>query len=169
MEFCLFGVSKTYCWLHRSLRCDSLLSSPLPWDKDHSYFQSRTADRKPWVMLMIQKPHQTSDTGHCTAWWGRAPDICPGIFFCFPDTAGASTLASLSLRPRNMKGTWKANATRLQQLQPSECINDQQVSQKVKLPTGLRGDAETMKQVEDFWNRGSFSSTFSSDLIQMKS
>ena len=53
----------------------------------------------------------------------------------------------------NMKGTWKANATRLQQLQQSEYINDQQMSHKVtELPTGAQTGADTTEQVEDIWD-----------------
>lgn len=111
-----------------------LLCSSLPWDKDYSYFQSRTADTKPWMMLgMLWFKNHINPPVLVTARpnEGERPTSALGTFR-FTDTAVASTLISLSLQ--NMKGTWKSNATRLQQLQQSECINDQQMIHKVWAP-----------------------------------
>ena len=111
-----------------------LLGSPLPWDKDHSHFQSRTADTEPWVMPVIQKPHQTPGTGHCAAPTREGvPHLPGGDFSVFPIQSPLEP--SLSLRPNEHERKMKSlNAPRLQQLQQSEFTNDQQMSHKVKAP-----------------------------------
>ena len=121
-----------------------LLGSPLPRDKDHSHFQSRTADTEPGV---IQKPHQTSGTGHCTAPAREGvPHLPRGIFLFSRYSRGPPLEPSLSLRSKEHERKMKSlNAPRLQQLQQSEFTNDQQMSHKVKAPNRapkLCGDNE---------------------------
>lgn len=136
-----------------------LLHSPFPWDKDHSSFQSRTAyTKKTWVMLGDSKT-----TSNLSRW--SLPCLmregvltsAQGSFLFFPIQLGPLLQPHFLCGQENMKGTWKANATRLLQLQQSECINDQQMSHKVtELPTGLRSGAERTEQVADIWDSGCF-------------
>lgn len=80
---------------------------------------------------------------------GRASHICPGYFSVFPIQPPLQL--HFLCGQKNIKGTWKANATRLQQLQQSESINDQQMSHKVpELRTGIRSGAETGSRWREF-------------------